>query len=123
MTLKIMTDENIPNAVTTQLVKNGVEAIRLIDGLPEGTPDPDVLEYCHQHGYIFLTMDTSITKHIDDRVNEGKEHAGVFIGVRALQISGGIGVIVSEIVFFNDAIENDAATLEADVYNQVRYNK
>jgi hypothetical protein len=40
MTFKVMTDEQVPNAVAEQLVKKGLDAVRLIDNLPQGTTDP-----------------------------------------------------------------------------------
>lgn len=120
MEFKVMTDENMANAVAEQLVKKGVNAIRLLDVLPHGTLDPELLEYCHQHGYALVTLDERIKGHIQDRHTEGKEHAGVFIGAN-LSDTQKIGVVVNFIVFINDSINIGAATTENDVYNQVIY--
>jgi hypothetical protein len=117
--LKILADENIVNAVVQQLVKNGVDAIRLIEVLAESTLDPDVLEYCHEHGFALVTHDKSIRSHLTTRTNEGKEHAGVFIAGTHLQGTKGIGTIVNFIVFYNDTINAGAATLKDDVYNMI----
>jgi hypothetical protein len=57
--------------------------------------------------------------HVANRFSAGKDHAGVFLGNRNLQGTNGIGTIVNLIVFYNDAINEGAATVENDVYNQV----
>lgn len=120
MKFMVMTDENVANAVAEQLVKKGVEAIRLLDILPQGTLDPEILEYCHEQGYALITLDERLKGHVNDRHAEGKEHAGVFIGAN-LPDARKIGAIVNFIVFINDSINEDAATVENDVYNQVIY--
>lgn len=55
--LRILTDENVSKTVTDQLRAKGVDANRLIDHIPEGTPDPDVLEFAHENGFALLTHD------------------------------------------------------------------
>jgi len=117
--LKILADENIANAVVEQLVKNGIEAERVQNVLPESTHDLDVLEYCYQHGFALVTHDKDIRRHIKARTNEGKGHAGIFIAGTHLQGTKGIGAIVNFIVFYKDAINEGAATIEDDVYNKI----
>ncbi|MEM9954086.1 MAG: DUF5615 family PIN-like protein [Chloroflexota bacterium] len=117
--LKIMTDEHISKVISQQLIQKGVDTVRLIDMLPAGTPDPDVLEYCYQHGTTLLTLDEHMRKHITARQNEGKDHAGVFMGGHHLQGNIGIGTIVNFVVFYREAINIGAATLDDDVYNTV----
>lgn len=115
-----MTDENIPNAVVVELQKCGVETTRLIDILVVGTPDPQVLEFCHENGYVLITSDERIRGHVQSRMDAGKDHAGVFI---VSQSSGQslIGKIVDELCFLNLAIQEEAASLKNDVYNQIIY--
>lgn len=78
---KVITDEHIANAVQEQLASKGVNAVRLIDILPEGTSDPEVLEFAHQNGYVLVTLDKNMMKHITNRIDDDKEHSGVFIGI------------------------------------------
>lgn len=115
----VMTDEHLANAIVEQLIRKGVDAVRLIDHLPTGTPDPDVLEYCHEQGYALITLDEPMRGHIHARSQQSLDHAGVFIGTKEMQGAGSIGTIVNFIVFFNEAIENGAATVEDDVYNRI----
>ena len=82
---RILADENIANAVVEQLIKNGVDATRLIAVLPESTPDPDVLEFAFNEGYTILTHDERITRHIKVRQDAGQEYCGVFIAGDHLQ--------------------------------------
>jgi predicted nuclease of predicted toxin-antitoxin system len=115
----VMTDEHLANAIARQLTQKDVNAVRLIDHLVAGTPDPEVLEYCHQHGYALITLDEPMRGHIHTRTRQGLEHAGVFIGTKDMQGQKGVGIIINFIVFFNESIEAGAATVEDDVYNQI----
>jgi len=117
--LMVMTDEHLANAIVEQLMEKGITAVRLIDHLPVGTPDPEVLEYCYQHGYVLITLDEPMRGHINARIRQGLDHAGVFLGTKDMQGTRGIGTIVNFVVFFSDAIEAGAATIEDDVYNRV----
>lgn len=92
---RILADENVAKAVVGQLVKNGIIAERVQNVLPESTPDPDVLEYCYQHGYALVTHDERITGHIKIRQDAGQEYCGVFIAGDHLQGTKGIGRIVT----------------------------
>ncbi len=115
----VMADEHLANAIVQQLNQKGVHALRLIDHLPAGTPDPDVLAFCHQHRYALLTLDEPMRGHVQDRLDQGLEHAGVFIGTNKLQGTEGIGTIVNFVVFYHKAIMAGAATLANDVYNEI----
>jgi len=95
MEFMVMTDEHVANVIWQQLSEKEVNVVRLIDILPTGTPDPQVLEYCHQYGYALITLDEPMRGHIKSRTQIGKEHAGVFLGNRRMQGSKGIGTIVN----------------------------
>lgn len=118
---KVMTDEHLANAISKQLTQKSVHTVRLIDVLPTGTPDPEVLEYCHIHGFSLITLDERMRGHAETRHMDDKEHAGVFIGTNRLQGDKGIGTIVNFIAFYDEAIKSGAASLVDDVYNQVIY--
>lgn len=117
--LMLMTDEHVANAISEQLLQKGIHVVRLIDVLAVGTPDPEVIEYCYQHGYALITLDERIRSHFNKRINDGKEHAGVFIGSHALQGTKGIGSIVNFIAYYDEAIKAGAGTVENDVYNRI----
>jgi predicted nuclease of predicted toxin-antitoxin system len=120
---KILADVHIPAAVVEQLRKRGVTIETVPDLLGQDTPDPDILEYANQHGYTVLTHDKKMQKHVNDRVATGKEHCGVFIGGDHLQGDKGIGKIVANVVFMQEAIAGEAATLQDEVYNQIKWIK
>ena len=120
-TFKLLADENIAGAVIDQLAGKGVEIRRVSHVLPEGTPDPDVLAYAHENGYVLLTHDEQITRHIATRHKEEKRQGGVFIAGHHLQGQRGIGTIVTFIVEYHELIAGGAGTLQDDVYNQITY--
>ena len=120
---KILTDEHIAGGVVQQLRKNGVTVERVEDTVGKGTPDPDVLEYAHQHGYVLLTHDEHIRRHLKVRNDAGLDHSGIFIAGDHLKGVDGVGTIVSELTFWHTAILNGAANIALDLYNQVNYIK
>jgi hypothetical protein len=119
---KILVDENMLKVIAAQLLAKGIIAIRLHDVLPEGTKDPEILEYCFQNTYSLLTHDNRITGHITERHSQGKEHYGVFIA-EGLQGQKGVGRIILFMAEWNELILGGAASVENDVYNQVIYVK
>jgi predicted nuclease of predicted toxin-antitoxin system len=121
MGFKILADTNMPFAVVEQLRLRGVEAEYLIHLLPENTKDPDILEYAYENGFTIITYDKKIQSHVNERAEAGKEHPGVFIALDHLQGSHGIGKIVEELGLWHEAIAGGAASLEDEVYNQVRW--
>ena len=118
---KLLADENIAVAVIDQLISRDVDITRVRHVLPEGTPDPDLLEYAHENEYALLTHDQKIIRHIAARHREGKDHAGVFIARRHLQGEHGIGVIVTSILVYHELIAVGAGTVQDDVDNHVNY--
>jgi predicted nuclease of predicted toxin-antitoxin system len=117
----ILTDEQVAKAIVTQLRNHGVVVERVEDTVGKGTLDPELLEYAYTNGYTLLTHDERIVGHITARLETGKEHAGVFIALHHLRNSKGVGQIIEEIVFWHQAVQAGAATLQNDVYNQIRY--
>ncbi len=120
-TFKLLADENIAGAVIEQLAGKGVEIRRVSHVLPEDAPDPDVLTYAHENGYVLLTHDEQITRHIATRHKEGKGQDGVFIAGHHLQGKRGIGTIVTFILEYHELISGVAGTVQDDVYNQITY--
>lgn len=118
---RILTDVHITPAVAEQLRRQGVDAVRVVDTMPQDTPDPDILEFAFQNSFTVLTHDKKMQIHVNERVDAGLEHLGVFIAADHLQGQTGIGRIVAEVVFVHEAIQAGAATLENDVYNQVKW--
>lgn len=107
---KLLADENITGAVIDQLARQGIEIRRVSQVLPEGAPDPDVLEYAFENGYALLTHVERITRHIARRSDAGNEQNGVFIAGHHLQGERGIGAIVSFVLEYYDLIAGGAAS-------------
>lgn len=118
---KILADVNIIPAVVEQLRLRGVEADRLIDLLPQNTKDPDILQFAYDNGYTIVTHDKRIPGHVNARIAAGKQYLGVFIALEHLQGIEGVGGTVEELVFWHEAIVAGAASLQNDVYNQIRW--
>ena len=118
---KLLADENIPVAVIDQLISRDIDITRVRHVMPEGTPDPELLEYARENGYALLTHDQKITRYIAARHGEGKGHAGVFIAGRHLEVEHGIGTIVTSILEYHALIEAGAGTVQDDVDNHVKY--
>ena len=118
---RILADVNIMAAVVEQLRLRGVEADRLVDLLPQDTKDPDILQFAYDNGYTIVTHDKRMTGHVKDRTSAGKQFLGVFIALDHLQGPDGIGSIVEELVFWHEAIVAGAASVQNDVYNEIRW--
>ena len=118
---KLLADENIAVAVIDQLSRRDIDITRVRHVMPEGTPDPDLLEYAHENGYVLLTHDLKITRHIAARHREGKGHAGVFIAGKHLQGERGIGTIVTAILEYHALLVAAAWTVQDNVANHVKY--
>lgn len=118
---KLLADENIAVAVINQLINRETDITRVRNVMPEGTPDPDLLEYAHENGYVLLTHDEKITRSIAARQREGKGHAGVFIAGKHLQGEHGIGTIVTSILEYHALLVAGAWTVHDDVENHIKY--
>lgn len=118
---KLLADENIAVAVINQLISRDIDITRVRHVMPEGTPDPELLEYAHENGYALLTHDQKIARHIATRHREGKGHAGVFIARKHLQGEHGIGTILTSILEYHALIAAGAGTVQDDVVNHVKY--
>jgi len=119
--LKILADVHIHPGVIEQLRERGIRIERVTDILGQDTPDSTILQYAAGERFTILTHDKRIQSHVNDRIAEGSNLCGVFIADHRLMSEAGIGTIIEEITFWNDALQGGAAKLENDVYNQIRW--
>jgi hypothetical protein len=80
--------------------------------------DFEHLEYAAENGYAMVTNDQGFTAHHRQWLEQGKHHSGIFLTTKN---KDDIGMIVTELTFWHEAIAEGAAKLETDVYDQIIY--
>jgi predicted nuclease of predicted toxin-antitoxin system len=118
MAIKFYVESHIDKAVTTQLRRQGVDIIRAQDMGMKDADDPDHLEYATAEGRAVVTNDRDFAELNNSWLAQGRNHAGIFLITRDKE---NIGMIVRTLLFWHEAVEGEAATLENDVYNKVNY--
>jgi len=119
--LKLLVDEQVNPRVAKALRDKGIIAISVHDlGLAgTGFADEPLLELAVSREETLLTLDEDFPVIHARWQSEGRQHYGIFYGsTDKYQRTGAIGVLVDYLVFWSQAIEEAAATLEEDVYNQ-----
>jgi predicted nuclease of predicted toxin-antitoxin system len=120
--LKIYTDSHIPKAVADQLRAKGVDIVRCQEVGMADADDLPHLEYATGEGRVVVTGDRDFLGLNAEWQAAGREHAGiVFVKPETTRHSRKVGILVSELSFFHEAVEGGAATVERDFRNQVRY--
>lgn len=57
--LRLASDANVHGPVVEKLMDAGVDLVRVVDALPEGTEDPVILEWAVAQRRVLLTNDES----------------------------------------------------------------
>jgi len=112
--LTLAADENFNNDIVRGLLrrKPDLSIIRIQDVGLSGADDPTVLEWASQQGCILLTHDVStITRHVYERIREGKSTPGVFEVAHGLPIRD----VVEDLLLLVEY------SLENEWVNQIRY--
>jgi hypothetical protein len=88
---KLLTDEHWSKAHITAARRAGWDAVRVVDiaDLGQGTLDPEVLGYCSQQGYVWVTTDQRAQGHISEWVGSGRTLPGVIMAVQRHRITPG----------------------------------
>lgn len=88
---KLLADEHWSKGHIRAIRSAGWEVVRLVDvsELGHGTPDPDVLGYCAERGFIWMTTDQRAQEHISHWVESGRTLPGVVIALQRHRISPG----------------------------------
>jgi len=121
--LRLHSDRHIHHAITDQLAKHGVDVVRCeAVGLGDAA-DIDHLEYATREGRAVVTSDRDFLKLDAMWQRQGRKHGGIFYVGPEIRHQGakGIGIVVRALLFYHQAIENGAATIDGDIANQVRY--
>lgn len=119
MTLKFYFDTHIAKSVADQLRTKGVDVLRCEEvGLAEAS-DETLLEYAVANGYAMVSMDEDFRDWHFKWIAEGKSHLGIFKVSHALEGERGIGQIVKELATYHALVADGAASLEADIHNEL----
>lgn len=121
--IKFYADAHIPRAVAEQLRAKGADIIRCQDvGLADAS-DEEHLEYAVRTTRSIVTGDDDFLVLHADWMRSGREHCGIFYVLPHVRHwrKAAIGTVVTELLFFHEAVRDGAASLESDVYNRVEY--
>ncbi|MEO1288311.1 MAG: DUF5615 family PIN-like protein [Chloroflexota bacterium] len=119
MSLKLYTDGHIAKSIVRQLRLKDVDIERCEDVGLKDASDLQHFEYALENERTIVTQDADFLRIHNEIQREGKNHFGI-IRITSENITN-VGKIVNELEFLHNAIDGGAATLEEDVYNQVRY--
>jgi hypothetical protein len=97
---KLLADEHWSNAHIKAARSAGWEVVRVVDvaTLGKGTPDPIVLAYCAEHGFVWVTSDEAARGHVTDWINPGKTLPGVIVAPQRHRISPGSLIRLLEVL-------------------------
>lgn len=95
---RFLLDEHINRAIQRQLrrldARIQVLAVGDAGAPPSGTPDPDLLIWIEENGYILVTENRrTLPSHLADHYAAGRHVPGIFW----LRPSAGLGVIIEEL--------------------------
>ena len=89
--LSFLLDENVPMAIHAQLGQRKpsirVSVVGQPGAPPKGTPDPDLLIWIEEQGFILVTRNrASMPKHLQDHLTAGRHIPGILILPRTLSL-------------------------------------
>lgn len=117
--LKLYTDGHIGLSIINQLKSRGVDIERCEDIGMKDASDIEHLNYATQNNRTLVTHDNDFVRLDNIWKTQKKVHCGI-IRISSSYM-GNVGVIVNYLHFLHQAIEEGAASLESDIYNQVLY--
>lgn len=74
--VSLCTDEHVPSVFITTLRSDGHEVTEARDVFGESTNDEQLLRYCGEHGYLFVTQDK---KDFAEGLSDTVDHAGILL--------------------------------------------
>lgn len=116
--LKFYTDTHVDKQVVLQLRSKGVDATRCQEVGLSDADDETHLTHAANEGRVLITFDKGFRERAFRWLAAGKVHSGVFVCKHDLQSETGIGKIVRTCLFYHEAVDGGAATLD-DFRNQV----
>jgi predicted nuclease of predicted toxin-antitoxin system len=118
LALKLYTDTHIAKTVAIQLRQRNIDIVRCEEVDMASVRDLEHLAYAAAQERAIITNDQGFAGHHRQWLEQGKHHAGIFLITKG---KDDIGMIVTTLAFWRDAIDDGAATIESDVNDQIIY--
>lgn len=104
MTISLYMDVHIPQAITDQLRRRGVDVLTAIEDDSAELPDDELLERANELGRVLFTQDIRFKALAEDWQRQGRPFAGLIFGH---QLGGTIGQFVKDLEIIALASESD----------------
>jgi uncharacterized protein with PIN domain len=117
--LRFYFDTNVAKAAADQLRVRGVDVIRCEEVGMAAAKDIEHLQYATDNQRVLVSHDQDFLRLDQSWKATGKRHAGIFFLQQSLQ--GDVGFVLKALIEYADFVEAGAATLEADIIDQVQY--
>lgn len=104
MAISLYMDVHVPQAVTEQLRRRGVDVITAIEDASAELPDDELLERTRLLGRVLFTQDIRFKALAEDWQRQGRPFAGLIFGH---QLGGTIGQFVKDLELIALASESD----------------
>ena len=102
MSVALYMDVHVPQAITEQLRRRGVDVLTAIDDGQAETPDKELLARAHELGRVVFTQDIRFKALAEAWQREGKPFTGLAFGH---QLRGTIGQYVRDLELIAQASE------------------
>jgi hypothetical protein len=112
MPVPLYMDVHVPQAITDQLRRRGVDVLTAIEDNSATLQDDELLEHCRTLGRVLFTQDIRFKAMAEDWQRQGRTFAGLVFGH---QLGGTIGQFVRDLELIAQASE------PADWVNQTEY--
>jgi Domain of unknown function (DUF5615) len=108
MPIQYLLDENLPPLYREQLLRYKPDLVVRTIGdeevLPKGTPDPEILCWCEENGFLLVTNNCrSMPVHLADRLGMGRHIPGILVLRRPVDI----GRVLADLVLIAEAAEEN----------------
>jgi hypothetical protein len=104
MPVPLYMDVHVPQAITDQLRRRGVDVLTAIEDDATETPDDQLLERTRSLGRVLFTQDIRFKALAEDWQRQGRPFAGLVFGH---QLGGTIGQFVKDLELIAKASEPD----------------
>ncbi|MBZ0319233.1 MAG: DUF5615 family PIN-like protein [Anaerolineae bacterium] len=117
---KFYLDSHISKEAAIQLRRKGIDAIHCAELGKQDDSDEAHLVFSTEQGRIMVSCDKRIEQQLHFAwLEQGREHAGIiFVQNEDCEGERGISVIVRELIFLCEAVQEGACSVEDDLYNQ-----
>ena len=107
MPIALYMDVHVPQAITSQLCRRGVDVLTAFDDETQELPDDKLLERVTELKRVLFTQDIRFRVLAETLQIEGKQFSGLIFGLFGHQLGGTIGQFVKDLEFIAQASEID----------------